>query len=308
MIDELGDPLVHLVRNSIDHGLESPEVRAGCGKPEVGTIYLEASHSGNNVYIHVRDDGGGIDVEKIKSKLIDNHILSESAVDQLSNEQVLDYIWHPGFSTANEVTDVSGRGVGMDVVKTRINKLNGSIEVDTTLQQETTFILRLPLTLAIIDCLLVRLRNVIFSMPVDDVREIISVNERDVITVQGKQTFDLRDEYLPLVNIDDVFHWHSLNDCCSPSNPTDQDESNNGMVEVVILHHGGRTMGLRVYELLGSQDIVIKSLSDNFTDVPGLSGASILGDGSVCLMLDVGIVIDTATKSSRTPKTEEKST
>jgi two-component system chemotaxis sensor kinase CheA len=295
MIDELGDPLVHLVRNSIDHGLEPPDVRVSRGKPEVGTIFLEASHSGNNVYIHVRDDGGGIDVGKIKAKLMDNRVLSASAIDELSDEQALEYIWHPGFSTAKEVTDVSGRGVGMDVVKTRINQLNGTIEVDSTPPQGTAFTIRLPLTLAIINSLLIRLRDVTFSIPVDDVREIVSVEERDVVTVHGKQTFDVRGEYIPVVSIDDVFAWHGIDYGYDWAERIRQTDSSTNTVAVVILTAGGKAMGLRVDELLGSQDIVIKSLSDNFINIRGLSGASILGDGSVCLMLDVDAVMDMAT-------------
>ncbi len=308
MIDELGDPLVHLVRNSIDHGLEPPEVRVSRGKAEVGTILLEASHSGNNVYVQVRDDGGGIDVERIKAKLLSNRILSEEAIKGLSDAQALEYIWHPGFSTAKKVTDVSGRGVGMDVVKTRIGELNGTVEVESVLQQGTTFTLRLPLTLAIIDALLVRLRNVVFSMPIDDVREIVSVKERDVVTVHGKQTIDVRGEFIPLVSIDGIFQWHDVdygNRCAEGASPAGL---TNKIVDVVILHGRGKTMGLRVDELLGSQDIVIKSLSDNFINIRGLSGASILGDGSVCLMLDVGTVIDLAMRSSRTESSEEVAT
>jgi two-component system chemotaxis sensor kinase CheA len=308
MIDELGDPLVHLVRNSIDHGLEPPDVRVSRGKPEVGTILLEASHSGNNVYIQIRDDGGGIDVEKIKAKLLANRLLSEEAINGLSDEQALDYIWHPGFSTAKKVTDVSGRGVGMDVVKTRIGQLNGTVEVETVFQRGTTFTLRLPLTLAIIDALLVRLRSVVFSMPIDDVREIVSVKERDVVSVHGKQTIDVRGEFIPLVSIDGIFQWHAVDyghRCAEVSSQTDQTSRT---VDVVILHARGKTMGLRVDELLGSQDIVIKSLSDNFINIRGLSGASILGDGSVCLMLDVGTVIDLAMRTSRTESNEEVAT
>lgn len=307
MVDELGDPLVHLVRNSIDHGLEAPSVRVGCGKPEAGTVSLEASHSGNSVYIHVRDDGGGIDVERIKAKLIDKRILSESAVDELSDEQALDYIWHPGFSTAQEVTDVSGRGVGMDAVKTRINQLNGTIEVDSSPSQGTTFTIRLPLTLAILNSLLVRLRSVIFSMPIDDVREIVSIAERDIVTVHQKQTFDVRGEFILLVSIDDIFQWHAIDygrHRADKDRPTDSTES----VDVVILQAAGKTVGLRVDELLGRQDVVIKSLADNFINIRGLSGASILGDGSVSLMLDVGTVIDMATRPSRTAETEEVGT
>ena len=302
MIDELGDPLIHLVRNSIDHGLESPDVRAGYGKPEVGTIRLEASHGGNTVYIQVRDDGGGINLDKIKAKLVDKNLLSESAVAELTDQQTLEYIWDPGFSTAQEVTDVSGRGVGMDVVKTRIGLLNGTIEVDSVPQQGTTFTLRLPLTLAIIDSLLVRMREVVFSIPIDDVREIVAVKESDIITVEGKQTFEVRGEFLAVVSIDEVFCWRNVDDSASRSTSNLRDTSVDDNVHVVILHTAGRTVGLRVDELLGSEDIVIKSLSDNFMNLPGLSGASVLGDGSVCLMLDIGTVMDMVTRPNRTLK------
>jgi two-component system chemotaxis sensor kinase CheA len=307
MIDELGDPLVHLVRNSIDHGLEPPDVRKGRGKKEVGTILLEASHSGNSVYVQVQDDGGGIDVQKIKAKLRSNRILPEDAIQTLTDEQALEYIWHPGFSTAKRVTDVSGRGVGMDVVKTRIAELNGTVDVDSTLYEGTTFTIRLPLTLAIIDGLLVRLRNVIFSMPIDDVREIVSVREREVVSVHGKRTIDVRGEYVPLISIDDIFQWHRVDFGNAPAMPA-QDPANSETLDVVILHARGKTVGLRVDELLGSQDVVIKSLSDNFISIRGLSGASILGDGSVCLMLDVGAVIDLAMKPSRTVVNGESTT
>ena len=289
MIDELGDPLVHLVRNSIDHGLESPATRLERGKPEVGTIFLEASHSGNNVTIRVRDDGRGIDLEKIKQRLLDKKILSAAAVEELTDEQVIDTIWHPGFSTATEITDVSGRGVGMDVVKTRIHDLNGTIDIESNPGTGTTFALRLPLTLAIINSLLVRIHGVAFSIPIDDVRDIVSLRSRDVISVRGKQTFDVRGEFIPLVCIDNVFRWHPF-EYGSPDSAT-SGASDNDRVAVVILQSLGKTMGLRVDELLGSQDIVIKSLSENFVDIRGLSGASILGDGAVCLMLDVGQIL-----------------
>ncbi len=297
MIDELGDPLVHLVRNSIDHGLEAPEVRTSRGKTATGTIVLEASHQGNHVCIQVRDDGGGLDLEKIKSKVVDNQILSRAALEELTEKQVLDYIWHPGFSTAQKITDVSGRGVGMDVVKTRVGQLHGSIEVDSTPLQGTTFTLRLPLTLAIIDSLLVRLRNVVFSLPMDDVREIVSIAERDIITVLDKHTFEVRGEFIPLFGAHDIFRWHNVD---YGYNSSATDYTPEPIVEVVILHAAGKTIGLRVNEFLGSQDIVIKSLSDNFINIRGLSGASILGDGNVCLMLDVGAVIDMAMRPSRT--------
>jgi two-component system chemotaxis sensor kinase CheA len=288
MIDELGDPLVHLVRNSIDHGLEPPEVRQARGKPEAGTIVLEASHSGNNVFVHVRDDGGGIDVARIKSKIVERGLLGAAAAEALTDAQILEYIWHAGFSTAQVVTDVSGRGVGMDAVKMRIADLNGKVDVESTPEQGTTFTIRLPLTLAIINSLLIRVRDVVLSMPIDDVREIIAVQPADVITVHGKQTVDVRGEFIPLVGIDDIFDWRDFGDDDASDRPDDGD------VHAVILQAGDAMMGLRVDELIGSQDIVIKSLSENFVHIRGLSGASILGDGNVCLMLDVPTLMELA--------------
>ena len=298
MIDGLGDPLMHLVRNSIDHGLESCDERVVRGKPETGTIFLEASHSGNNVFIRVRDDGCGIDCEKIKTKLVEKELLSPAAVEELSSEQVIDYIWHPGFSTAEQITDISGRGVGMDVVKTRIADLNGTIDVDSTPEQGTTFEIRLPLTLAIISSLLVRINEVFFSIPIEDVREIVSVMPDEIVTVDGKQTFDVRGEYILLVGVDDIFEWHGVRYDYGGGEQGQLFGRDDGSVNVVVLQAGGKTLGLRVDELLGSQDIVIKSLSENFVNIRGLSGASILGDGTVCLMLDVGMVVKTVVTSA----------
>ena len=241
MIDELGEPLVHLVRNSIDHGLEVESVRQDRGKPAMGTILLEATHSGNNVYIHVRDDGGGIDAEKIKARLVDRGLLGEQQAHALSDQEAVEFIWHPGFSTAKQVTDVSGRGVGMDVVKTRINQLNGTIEIDTEPQVGTTFTIRLPLTLAIINSLLVQLRGVVFSVPMDDVREIVSVRRSDIIHVHNKQTIDVRGEFVPLVDIEDIFDWQAIHGRVDAS-PV---EAGKETEEVVLLNAGGTTMGLR---------------------------------------------------------------
>jgi two-component system, chemotaxis family, sensor kinase CheA len=299
MIDDLGDPLIHLVRNSIDHGLETVEERKLAGKPETGNVWLQATHRGNNIFIVVRDDGRGIDVEKIKKKLVDRQILSASVAQELSRDQAMDYIWHAGFSTASVVTDVSGRGVGMDVVKTRLNQMNGTIQVDSIPGQGTTFTIRLPLTLAIITSLMVRLRHATFALPIDDVREIVSIAPNDITVVLGKQTFEVRGEFIPLLQIDDIFHWHGIDYGNSGTRKKGHYSSPNKKQEVVILHAAGKTIGLQVDELLGSQDLVIKSLSDNFVSIRGLSGASILGDGSVCLMLEVGTVIDMAIRSPR---------
>lgn len=300
MIDEMGDPLIHLVRNSIDHGLEPTQVRRARGKPEVGTILLEASQSGHSVNIRVQDDGGGMDVEKIRAKVIEKGLLSFVAAEELSDAELIEYIWHPGFSTAAAITDVSGRGVGMDVVKTRIHELNGTIDIQSVPHQGTSFIIRLPLTLAIINSLLVRARNVIFSIPISDVREIVSIPCEEVISVNGRETFDVRGEFVPLVDIEDVFEWPE-----APHGNGNRSENSllgetsfGGVVQVVIIQATGRIMGLRVQDLLGGQEVVIKSLSDNFLSIRGLSGASILGDGTVCLMLDAAAVIDLASQPS----------
>ncbi|HEX7379297.1 MAG TPA: chemotaxis protein CheA [Pirellulales bacterium] len=285
MIDELGDPLIHLIRNAIDHGIEPAEVRVARDKPAAGVIHLEASHSGNNVYIVVRDDGGGINVDKIRRRIVERGLLAGAAARELSEREVIDYIWHPGFSTAEAVSDISGRGVGMDIVKTRIAELNGVVEVRHTARLGTTFIIKLPLTLAIVRSLLFGVRDGVFAVPIDNVREIVSVPVDQVITVHGRRTFDLRGSFIPLVGIDDVFQWRAEEE------PPAGADAPVKRFQVVILHAGDKNMGLRVCELHGTQEIVIKSLAENFIHLRGLSGASILGDGSVCLLLDVAQAI-----------------
>ncbi len=299
MIDELGDPLIHLVRNCIDHGLEPPDERIRMRKPELGTIHLEASHSGNNVFIRVRDDGAGINVERIRRRLLERGLVTASALRELSEQQVLDFIWHPGFSTAEKVTDISGRGVGLDVVRNRILDLNGAIEVDSRPGQGTTFTLRLPLTLAIIRSLLVRFRDGVFSIPIDDVREIVSVPAEAVHSVHSYRTIDVRGSFIPLVGMNDVFEWNM-----SPqvSSPAETERLSPSTVNVVILRSGDNSIGLCVDELLGGSDVVIKSLADNFRNIRGLSGASVMGDGAVCLMLDANALTELAGEHARSRK------
>lgn len=298
MIDELGDPLLHLVRNSLDHGIESPDQRRQQGKSETGTIVLEASHSGNNVFITIRDDGGGLNLDRIRQCIIQRGLATEPAVAEMSEQQVIDHIWHPGFSTAEQVTDISGRGVGMDVVRNRITDLNGSIEVETKFGEGTIFKLRLPLTLAIIRCLLVRFRTEFFSMPIDDVREIVTVGADRVHSVHGSETIDVRGQLIPLIRMDRVFHWHDIQYQSSHTGEAVDSQDAVDAVNVVITRTAGRTIGLCVDELCGTADIVIKSLSDNFVNIPGLSGASVTGEGTVCLMLDIGEVIKMAAGGS----------
>lgn len=298
MIDELGDPLVHLVRNAIDHGLEQADVRVRRGKPETGTLRLEAAHSGNNVFIYVRDDGGGIDAEKIRQRIVARNLVSETGAAELTERELVDFIWHPGFSTAEAVSDISGRGVGMDIVKTRIAELNGTIDVQSSPGQGSTFTIRLPLTLAIIRSLLFHLRHGMFAVPIDNVREIVSVPLDQIITIHGRQTFDVRGQFIPLVDINDIFEWHDVHYDYAGYGGSKGDVDAK-RVNVVILHSADKVMGLRVNELHGGQDIVIKSLAENFAHIRGLSGASILGDGSVCLLLDVGAAIAMASDSRR---------
>jgi two-component system chemotaxis sensor kinase CheA len=293
MIDELSDPLVHLIRNSIDHGLEAPAVRLARGKPEAGTISLEASHSGNNVFVSVRDDGGGIDASRIRERLAERGIVGSVALAEIDDDEVLQYIWHPGFSTAEEITDISGRGVGLDAVRARIGDINGTIEVTSVPGEGTTFTLRLPLTLAIINCLLVQVRDVVFSLPVENVREIVDVPLANIITLHSRRTIDVRGEFIPLLRVSDIFDWERHHED-APAGVEAGSEQRNSTVNAVILRVGERVLALRVDGLLGSQDIVIKSLSENFVSSRGLSGASILGDGSVCLMLDIAAMIELA--------------
>ncbi|HWB12064.1 MAG TPA: chemotaxis protein CheW [Pirellulales bacterium] len=298
MIDELGDPLIHLVRNAIDHGIEPAEVRVRRGKSPIGTIRLEASHSGNTVYIAVRDDGGGINIDKVRERIVQRGLLTQDAAQGLSEGEVIEYIWHPGFSTADAVSDISGRGVGMDIVKTRIAELNGTVGIQHVAAQGTTFTVRLPLTLAIIRSLLFRVRQGIFAVPMDNVREIVSVNVDQVLAVHGRETFDVRGKFVPLVGIDDIFDWRCGNHA-NPPGAAAGDQPATKRIDVVILHSADRTMGLKVDELHGGQEIVIKSLAENFVPIRGLSGASILGDGTVCLLLDTAAAINMVTEPRR---------
>jgi len=291
MIDSLGDPLLHLVRNSIDHGLESPEQRLAIGKPEVGTVSIEASHRGNNVLITVRDDGGGINCDKICARVVSRGIATENQVREMSEQQIVDYIWHPGFSTAEQVTDISGRGVGMDIVRSTITSLSGTIDVASTPGQGTTFTIRLPLTLAIIRSLLIRNRDGHFSIPIDDVREIVSIAPDKIHAVHRHLTIDVRGELISLVTMENIFDWNS-----STESKSTEVNSSTRNINVVLLHSRGRTLGLCVDALVGRADIVIKSLSENFVAIRGLSGASIMGDGTVCLMLDCASLIELASE------------
>ena len=301
MIDELGDPLVHLVRNAIDHGLESEDVRKSRGKPEAGTLTLEAVHSGNNVLIYGRDDGGGINVEKIKKRVLERGIATSSELEHMSDHEISQFIWSPGFSTAEVVSGISGRGVGMDIVKTRIRELSGTIEVHSVFGQGTTFVIRLPLTLAIIRSLLFQLNEGMFAAPIENIREIVSVRDRDIISVHGRNSIEVRGEFIPLIDIEDVFDWHKTRYAYEVNqSEVAANESDNS--SVIILSTINKKMGLSVSALRGCENLVVKSLDENFTHIQGLAGASILGDGSVCLLLDIVSCVDLAQERLRDRK------
>ena len=284
MIDELGDPLVHLVRNAIDHGIEPADVRLRRGKPEMATVRLSASHRGNSVIISISDDGGGIDVEKIRDRIVARGLISADQAASLTPRELTDYIWQPGFSTAKQISNISGRGVGMDIVRTRIEALSGSIEVETKIGEGSTFIIRLPLTLAIARCMLFRMEQAVFAVPVENVREIVTVTDDCILSVGGRRVCDIRGEFLPLVDMDEIFSW-----------PTGADPAPRGAV--LVMHAGSRAVAVCVSSLLGTQDLVVKSLDENFMRIRGLGGASILGDGEVCLLLDAAAVVDIVMRS-----------
>jgi two-component system, chemotaxis family, sensor kinase CheA len=285
MIDELGDPLVHLVRNAIDHGIEPADVRLRRGKPEMATVRLAASQRGNSVIISISDDGGGIDLERVRDRAVARGLVSADQAASLSPRELTDFIWQPGFSTAKEVSNISGRGVGMDIVRTKIEALSGSIDIDSTLGVGTTFVIRLPLTLAIARCMLFRMEQAAVAVPVENVRELVTITDDCILSIGGRRVCDIRGEFLPLVEMDEIFSWPS----------TAADPAPRGAV--LVIHSGSRAVAVCVSSLLGTQDLVVKSLDENFMRIRGLGGASILGDGEVCLLLDASAVVDIVMRS-----------
>ena len=278
VIEKIGDPLVHLVRNSLDHGIELPEVRAAAGKPETGTVVLNAYHKGGNIVIEIKDDGKGLDGDFLFNKAVSKGLLKED--DVLTQQQKYELIFMAGFSTAEQISDVSGRGVGMDVVRKNINELGGSIEIESELGVGTSIVIRLPLTLAILDGQVVRVGDETYIVPLVSIIESIQVRPEMINLVGGKgEAFKLRDEYLPIVRMHEVFDVSAEH----------VEELTEGLL--VIVEAEGRKCGLFVDDLLGQHQVVIKSLEENYGNVEGVSGATILGDGSVALILDITGVI-----------------
>jgi len=276
VVEVIGDPLMHLIRNSVDHGIESPEARRASGKPELGTVTLDAYHEGNHIAIVISDDGAGLDLEKIRSIAVAKGLVGER--EELTESDVSNLIFLPGFSTAEKVTDISGRGVGMDVVKKALNNLGGLVDITTRKGKGTTFTIRLPLTLAIIQALLVEVGEEIYAVPLSSVLETLLVEQTDIKTVGGLPMVQLRGNTLPLISLQEKF------DLPAPETAIDE-------VYVVVVGFGDKALGLIVDELRGQQEVVIKSLGDFLNNLPGIAGATILGDGKVTLILDIGSLI-----------------
>ena len=296
MIDELGDPLIHLIRNSADHGIESPEERIAAGKNPQGTITLNAFHRGNRIVIQITDDGKGLDADRILVKAISKGIVKESEAERMTPQQIYQLIWQPGFSTAEKVTEVSGRGMGMDIVQSKVEQINGAIELRSEPGQGTTFEIKLPLTMAILPSLLIVIDGDVFAIPVESVVEIVRIPNSEVGTVHGQRTARVRDRVVSVIELNDVFTWNQTVE----RDPVSCDDQT-----LVIVGVEGSELGLRVDALLGEQDVVIKSLEENFQNVGGVAGASILGDGRVSLILDVGSLLAMSQQGLRAVETEE---
>lgn len=279
VIDEIGDPLQHLLRNAADHGLESNEERLQLGKPEVGSIFLDAYQDGNNVVIEVRDDGAGINTEVVRSKAIERGTITKEQAETMSEKDIVDLLFLPSFSTSEKITDVSGRGVGLDVVKTNIEKLGGDIECKTVLGEGSSFIIRLPLTLAIIQALMVELGDEKYAIPLGCIQTIEDVSKSEIEYVQTKEVINLRGSVIPLIRLDEILDVPRTGD---------EDMEN---LTVVIVSKGEKLAGLVVDNLIGQLEIVIKSIGKYINNNKVISGAAILGDGEVALIIDANTLV-----------------
>ncbi len=278
VIDEIGDPLTHLLRNAADHGIETAEDRAKTNKPEVGTINLNAYQEGNNVVIEVKDDGKGIDVEKVKRKAIEKGTITKEQSEVMSDKEIIDLLFRPSFSTAEKVSELSGRGVGLDVVKTNIEKLGGDVEVHTVLGGGSNFIVRLPLTLAIIQSLMVEIGTEKYAIPLGSIQTIEDIPVSDIKYVQSKEVIHLRGSVIPIIRLNQILDIESTKGA---------DEN----LTVVIVSKGDKLAGFVVDNLIGQQEIVIKSIGKYIDSPKMISGATILGDGEVALILDVNTLV-----------------
>ncbi len=278
VIDEIGDPLVHLLRNAIDHGIETPDVRRAKGKPEEGTVKLKAYHSGNHVFIEIEDDGAGISREKVLKKAISKGIVSEQNAANLTDKQVYELIFASGFSTADKVSDISGRGVGLDVVKSTIESLGGSVSIDSEEGAGSVFSIQLPLTLSIISVMLVEIQKEKYAIPLSSIIETAIVKKEDILHAHNQKVIDFRGKVVPLLFLKDIFDV-----------PVSKEEED--FLSVVIVRKGEKMAGLVVDSFIGQQEVVLKSLGNYLTSVFAISGATILGDGQVALIIDCNALI-----------------
>ncbi len=277
VVDQIGDPLQHLLRNSADHGIESPEERRAKGKPEKGTIFLKAFQEGNNVIIEVGDDGAGIDTEKVKNKAIERGLVTAEAAENLSQKEIINFLFMPSFSMAKQITDISGRGVGLDVVKSNIEALGGDVEVKSVLGEGSTFTVRLPLTLAIIQALMVEVRDEKYAIALASIMNIENIPVSEIKYVESKEVIHLRGMVIPIIRLDSILD----------SEPKESDDEN---MTVVVCKKGDALGGIIVDNLIGQQEIVIKSLG-KLDNNKLISGATILGDGEIAMILDVNAIV-----------------
>jgi two-component system chemotaxis sensor kinase CheA len=280
LVEEINDPLVHLIRNSVDHGIESPEVRRQKGKNPLGKVILSAEHEGNNIIITIEDDGKGINPEVIKEKAISKGLITRERANELTKQETYNLIFLPGFSTAEVVTNVSGRGVGMDVVKTNVTKLRGLINVESVVDQGTKIIIKLPLTLAIIQGLLVKVNAETVVIPLNSVVEVVRVSRQEIKSINQNEVIRIRDSVLPLLRIDKLLY-----------------DDYDGSLErkwqyVVVVGIAEKRFGVKVDELVGQKEVVIKSLGNYLGNIQGIAGSTIMGDGKVVMIVDVGELIN----------------
>ncbi|WRP08464.1 chemotaxis protein CheA [Rossellomorea aquimaris] len=278
VIDEIGDPLVHLIRNALDHGIEMPEIRSKNGKPEQGTVKLKAYHSGNHVFIELEDDGAGINKQRVMEKAIQKGIVSEEVAQTLSDRQIYELILASGFSTADQISDISGRGVGLDVVKATIESLGGAITIDSSAGQGSLFSIQLPLTLSIISVMLVEVEAEKYAIPLSSIIETAIVKKEEIMNAHNQRVIDFRGKVVPLLFLEDVFE-------------VPKDSKDEEFYSVVVVRKGEKMAGLVVDSFIGQQEIVLKSLGNYLNDVFAISGATILGDGQVALIVDCNTLI-----------------
>ncbi|MBS4217730.1 chemotaxis protein CheA [Bacillus sp. FJAT-49711] len=278
VIDEIGDPIVHLLRNAIDHGIENPEVRRANGKSETGNIQLKAYHSGNHVFIEIEDDGAGINRNKIIEKAISKGIISQNEAAELTDSEAFELIMAPGFSTAEKISDISGRGVGLDVVKSKILSLGGTVSIDSVEGKGSVFSIQLPLTLSIISAMLIEIGPEKYALPLSSIIETAIIKKSEILLAHDQQVIDFRGKVVPLISLKEIFGLHA-------------DHELDEFISIVIVRKGDKMAALIVDSFIGQQEIVLKSLGSYLTEVFAISGATILGDGQVALIIDCNALI-----------------